>query len=396
MSWLEDRSAAFRLMMATSWLAPDQWREKQEKAIRDAIAARPDWTEYLNLIDRHGTPGVSWAALGRVRGITIPEAAARQIRERSDQCRKQAVLYALLLADVLKRLNEAGIAAMPLKGQILSLDLYGDVGLRSTRDVDVEVDEQDLKRAQACLENAGWQLESSFFPMSPRQWESLLRNEQHINLVHSATGCMLELHWRMQWETREETSARWARSMASKWQGCSIRTMHPGDMALYLCSHGGLHIWFRAKWLGDLARAHSLGLLDWGASLERARRSGEERVLLAGLGLLREVYDLPSPELPQDAWKNWTPLLAEMPMRALGEAAEPADRVSPAKLRHRMRLSRYERLLWPRKSRWRALLDMFYGREDFRTLVLPDSLFWAYVPLRPILWLWRWMRRARS
>jgi hypothetical protein len=381
-------------MLATSWLAPDSWRANQESAIRAAIDARPDWQEYLRLLDRHGTPGLGWAALRRVSGIVMPEAAALELKKRSDDCRKQAVVYCMVLADVLKRFNRAAIPAMPMKGQILSFDLYQDVGLRYSRDLDVEVRVEDLHKAQSCLVEEGWQLESSFFPMSPRQWKSLLRNEQHINFIHLASGCMLELHWRSQWETPEATSARWARSVPAVWQKHSIQAMHPGDLALYLCCHGGLHRWFRSKWLGDVARAHMLGLLNWEASFNEARSSGEERTLLAGLGLLREVYGIPLPDFPGDVWRSWSPLLVEMPLRALKDSGEPVARVGLEKLGNRIRRSRYERLLWPRKSRWSSLADLFYSREDFRTLALPDSFFWAYKPLRPVVWLWRWSRRV--
>ncbi len=281
---------------------------------------------------------------------------------------------------------------MPLKGPTLSLDLYGDIGLRYSRDLDVEVPKDDLKKAQACLESGGWKLESTFFPMSPRQWESFLRHEQHINFVDARTGSLLELHWRMQWETPAATDARWVRSIPVSWQRYSVRAMHPGDMALYFCEHGGGHLWFRAKWLGDLARAHSLGLLDWAASFDEARNSGQERALLAGLGLLRKMYGLPFPDLPASVWRSWSPRLVEMPIRALMDPAEPASRVGPAKLRNRMRLSRYERLLKPLKSRWSSLSDLFYSREDFRTLTLPDRFFWVYALMRPFLWLWRWAR----
>jgi hypothetical protein len=392
-NWLEGTSPAFRLMIATSWLAPDTWQANQENAIRAAIDAGPDWQEYLRLLDRHGTPGLGWAALGRVPGIVVPEPSALELKKRSDDCRKLAIVYCMVLADVLKRFNRTAIPAMPMKGQILSFDLYQDVGLRYSRDLDIEVRVEDIHKAQSCLVEEGWQLESSFFPMSPRQWSSFLRNEQHINFIHRRSGCMLELHWRSQWETPQATRARWARSVPAVWQKHSIQAMHPGDLALYLCCHGGLHQWFRSKWLGDLARAHSLGLLNWEACFDQARQSGEERTLLAGLGLLREVYGIPLPDLQRDAWKSWSPLLVEMPLCALKDPSEPVARVGPKKLRSRIRRSRYERLLWPRKSCWSSLADLFYSREDFRTLVLPDTLFWVYKPVRPVLWLWRCSRR---
>ncbi len=392
-SWLEQTRPAFRLMMATSWLAPDSWRQNQDEAIREAFAAGPDWTEYLALVDRHRTPALSWSALNRVPGVTLPESARQGLQKRSDACRMKAMQHCLLLADVLKRFNRAGIPVMPLKGQILSFALYGDVGMRETLDMDLEVSREDLGRAQGCLVGKDWHLEETYFPMSSRQWGSFLRNEQHISFIHVQTGRMLELHWRHQWETPDTTRARWARSVPSTWQGCSIQVMHPSDMTLYLCCHGGLHEWFRAKWLGDLARAHALGLLDWEAAWENARKLRQTRVLLAGIYLLDQMYGLSRPDLPEEAWQEPSPRLVAVPLQALYSSGEPIGRVSPSKLRNRIRKSRYERLLWPAKS-WRdSLSELFYGREDFRTLSLPDGFFWAYKPLRPLLWLWRWVQQ---
>src|ERR1035437_3235800 len=89
-SWLQSASPAFRLMIATSWLAPTSWQEKQEQAIREAIqviGAGVDWMEYLRLVDRHRTPALSWAALRRVPGLVIPEPAKKELQRRSDACR---------------------------------------------------------------------------------------------------------------------------------------------------------------------------------------------------------------------------------------------------------------------------------------------------------------------
>jgi hypothetical protein len=389
-NWLLKTSPAFRLMIATSWLAPDSWQKNQEEAILEAIGAGPDWTEYLRLVKRHRTPALSCAALSRVPGLEVPQPAKQELQERSDACRMEAVKHCLLLAEVLKGFNRTGIPAMPFKGQILSFELYGDAGLRQARDLDLAVAREDLARAQVCLENMGWQLDSStWFPLSSRQWESFLQHEHHLDFVHSRAGRMLELHWRNQWETQGLASARWARSISSVWQGCSIVAMDSSELTFYLCSHGGDHAWFRAKWLGDLARAHALGQLDWEAALGEARKTGQERVLLVGLRLLDEVYGFSPPVLTGNPSVDLPSLLIETPLSALMEAQEPESRTIPVEIRNRLRMSRFEKLSRPRK-RWReSLSQLIYCREDFRTLCLPDSLFWAYIPLRPILWAWR-------
>lgn len=391
--WLEHTTPAFRLMIATSWLAPGSYQQSQEQVIRAAVAAVPDWQEYLFLVDRHRTPALSWAALNRVSGIAVPDLEKQELQGRSNACRMQAMQHSALLAEVLKQFNRAQIPAMPLKGLILSQDLYGDVGLRHALDLDLEVPREDFGRARECLESFGWHPDSTFFPMTPRQWQSFLNNEHSMAFVHSRTGRMLELHWRTQWESPEATAARWARSVPGVWQGCSIQVMNRGDLALYLCGHGGGHLWFRAKWLGDLARAHAAALLDWETAWNEGCSSGQQNVLAAGLRLLGLLYGLPEPNLPVVTGKGVQPFLIEIPLRALYDRAEPTFSTSPSNFLYRIELSRYEQALRPRRTWRESLSELLHSREDFRTLPLPDGLFWAYKPLRPVLWLWRWLRK---
>ena len=388
--WLESASAAFRLLVSTSWLATDSYRVSQEDRIRAAISAKPDWDEYLFLVDRHRTPALSWAALSRVPAIAIPEAARLQLQKRSDACRLQALQYTSQFVQILKQLNRAHIAAMPLKGPILSFDLYGDPCLRHFRDLDLAVAEDDLEKARTCLESAGWNLEPGFVSLSPRQWASCLSNEYEMVFTHCATACTLELQWRNKWESREATDTRWKRSAESDWRGYSIRIMHPGDLVLYLCAHGGHHAWFRAKWIGDLARAHASGLLDWNSAFGQARRSRQERILLAAASLLQILYGLDVPASTEN-FATIAPLLTEMPLQALTNPKVPEYRTDLASLRYRLRITRYESMLAPRES-WRQIINqLFHCRDDFNTFPLPDSLFWAYKPLRPILWFLRFI-----
>lgn len=394
--WLQQTSPAFRLMIATSWLAPDSWKANQVEAIRQAIDAGTDWTEYLRLVDRHRIPALSWAALNRAPGIVIPEAAKLELEKRSDASRMKAVEHCLLLAEVLRGFNRSGIHVMSVKGVILSYELYEDVGLRQSRDLDLAVTQENLVGAQACLERLGWRLDpAKWFPLSPRQWESFLRHEHELHFVHVATGHFLELQWRNQWDSSEQSVACWERSITTEWQGCSYQGMNPIDLVLYLSNHGAEHLWFRAKWLGDLARVHASGLVDWRLVFDEAWRTGQERVLLAGLCLLERVFGLHLPDLPRDSWIQLPSVLTEKPLQALKDPEEPLPPdTSPTSLRERIIMSRYDRLLRPRRTWLDSLTQFFYSREDFRLIRLPDRFFWAYVPLRPLQWTWRWARNS--
>jgi hypothetical protein len=395
-NWLLRSSPAFRLMMATSWLAPQTWQENQENAIKEAIGAGLDWTDYLRLVDRHRTPALSCAALSRVQGLEIPSAAKQELQKRSDACRMQAVRHSLFLAQVLKAFNRAEIPVMPLKGPILSLELYGDVGLRESKDLDLAVAVDDLRGAQACLENMGWHPDSTYHAMTPRQWEELLRMEQHLGFIHTQGGCVLELHWRNLWDPPGQNSARWERSISSVWQGCSHQAMNPIDQVLYLCSHGAEHAWFRAKWLGDLARIHAAGRVDWQTALDLAQSEGQEKPLLACLQLLHVVHGLPLPRLHGNPWEELSSFLIDSPLYALKVYKDLAECGDLDLLSARLRLICYERLVLPRRTWRESLSELAYCREDFRVLRLPDRFYWAYAPLRPILWVWRRVLRRRA
>jgi len=394
-SWLQSTTPAFRMMIATSWLAPACWQEKQEQAIREAIAAGPDWTEYLRLVDRHRTPALSWAALKRVPGLEIPQPARQELQKRSDACRMQAMRHCIHLASMLKAFNRAGIPVMPMKGPILSLELYGDVGLRQSHDLDLMVTPEDLASAQACLESMGWRQDAAWFPLTPRQWEQHLRMEQHLTFIDPQRECFLELHWRFVWDQPGLNSARWARSVSSVWQGCAYQAMNPIDQVLYLCSHGAEHAWSRAKWLGDLARIHAVSKVDWEVALEQARASRQEKTLLLGLRLLHILHDLPVPCLQGNPWEQLSPFLVDSPLYALQMDRDPFAEGGLDLLPDRLRFFRYERQILPRKNWRESLSELAYCREDFGVLRLPDRLFWAYTPLRPFLWVWRHLLRPK-
>jgi hypothetical protein len=386
--WLSGASPAFRLMIATSWLAPDSCRKKQEIAMRGALDADVDWAEYLRLVVRHRTPAVSWAALQLVPEAAIPEEVKVDLRRRSDRCHMEGVRYAALLADVLKGLEGDGIDVMPMKGPVLSLELYGDVGIRHFKDLDVMVSPENILPAKVRLEQLGWRTDANFFSMSPRQWEALQCHDRHIGFVSGRPTCRLDLHWRSSWDTAQQSRLKWERSVSLPWRGQSYRTMSANDLAIYLCGHGSEHAWFRAKWLGDLARLDALGMVDWGAVMAEVRGTNHERAVGLALRLLSEAYGIAVPAASTHESVLPAFLIGKC-VRGIKTEAEPEPIAPLRRLRRGIGIARYNRLLHPYQQWRQSFADLGYNREDYRVLRLPDWMFWAYVPLRPFLWVLR-------
>jgi hypothetical protein len=161
--------------------------------------------------------------------------------------------------------------------------------------------------------------------------------------------------------------------------------MSTTDLAIYLSAHGAAHQWFRAKWLGDLARLHCNGQVDWMDVLAQARSMGEERPVLLALQLLSESFGLSFHSVPTDLRKRLPNLSASAAIRAL-TTPELKGRNAWVIFTEVIKTYRCNRTLWPYMS-WRSVV--IYSRLDLGVLCLPDRLFWLYIPLRPLLWLWR-------
>ena len=384
-------------MLATSWLAPDRWRKHQDQTIRSALHSGLDWDEYLTLVERHGTPALSWEVLKRVQDANLPTMVEQTMQRRHTACRMQAIRLTSLLVQVLKDFNQTGIPMIPLKGPLLSLELYGDLGIRHFQDIDIMVALGDLPAAQARIEKMGWQvhLQPTF---SPRHTEVSLKIYHHMVYWHPLHRYFLELHWRTRWETPDRTAGQWTRSTELVWNGLRYRALNRIDLALHLSEHGSGHAWFRSKWLSDMARMYAMDYVDWDTALRAARSMGIENSLLQCLRLLDELYGLPVPETLRKAADRIPAVLLDrvaMCMRS------PVSMLAPPKINRipffsRLRLVmgqlRYERMLRPRRSWRQAFMEAAYSSEDFELLHLPDRLFWLYLPLRPFLLARRWLR----
>lgn len=390
--WLAGRSPAFRLALASSVLAPENWRERQEASIRAICSDGPDWTEYLRLVDRHRTPAISWAVLKRVPGLEIPATASAELQKRSDACRMRAFRHSQVLITVLKSFDQAGIPAMPLKGPLLSLEIYGDVGLRQSKDLDLAVPFQHLRLAGKCLQEMGWGLSTEDASLSPRQWKFRVRHGHHVTYLHPRRTCQLELHWRASWDTPEMTARRWDRAIPSQWNGCPFRAMNPVDLILYLCNHGGAHAWTRAKWLGDLARMTMAANVDWKAVIDEAQTAHQERPVLACLILLERTCGIPLPEVAASRVPRIPRRLIHKSLRELNCEVEAHERGNFERMLAQIRSIGYLRQLWPDRTVRQSLIEFAVCPLDFDELRLPDKLFWLYVPLRPVLWVRRHIR----
>jgi hypothetical protein len=271
----------------------------------------------------------------------------------------------------------------------LSQRLFGDVSLRTSRDIDLLIHPEAMAEAEALLLACGYQ--RSFPPRSltPRQWQIYQRQWRHFVYYHPQRRVDIEMHWALtstNLVSMQDVSQMLDRARPIMIAGATLGTLSEEDLPISLLIHGSLHSWIRLKWLVDfvvwMRRATDS---DWEGLKTRMDDLGLQRLLLQGVLLANWLFDTPIPEPVQ-------PLIA----------AEPAGRYLATRslkfvLNPRFTDEEMERVLgiryilyWMKlkkglRYKWNTLTQYSASPDDWLELPLPDALYPLYLPLRPLL-----------
>jgi len=164
---------------------------------------------------------------------------------------------------LLDQLAAADIAAVPLKGVALAERVYGNIAWRYTRDIDLLVRQQDVRRVGALLRAGGYIAEGK---------------HDHAHAFGAITGAetkyeradapMIELHWglskRPSYRQGLAVKDVWARTIPATWRGRAIRLLAPNDELRFLAVHCTAdHRASQLNWLVDIAEIIRKAPVGW-------------------------------------------------------------------------------------------------------------------------------------
>jgi Uncharacterised nucleotidyltransferase len=198
------------------------------------------------------------------------------------------------LGEIFAEANERVVA---LKGPLLGERVYPEGALRPSVDLDLLVAEDDLERAVATLERAGWESDSGPTAVYAR------RHHHHLQLRREGQP-PLELHFRARVAFGAVMPAAdlVARSSAvTSTHGRGLRILAPEDELVYLAVHAAAHGFTRLMWLYDLklhCRRYA-SEIDWRVVVERARRVRMLTAVAFACEMLRERLNVAVPDLPE-------------------------------------------------------------------------------------------------
>jgi hypothetical protein len=358
-----------------------------------------DWDTFIKLADRHRVVSQAYKSLNQFAANNVPEPVLTRLRERFHRNTQGVLVKAAELVRIVRRFEQRGIPVLPVKGPILALQLYGDLGLRHVGDLDIMVPPECVKEAENLLRQEGYRRTHPGFDLSPRQHAAYVRNYHNFGHHCQDRRIQVELHWRFA-SDRSLLPLKfhefWGDRQTVRLGGTGVAALSLEHTILFLCTHGAIHNWFRLFWLNDVARVlREDQTIDWSALMMHAEQLGTRRMVAEGVVLANLLLGSPLPgQVLEYAEKDKGVYglvriayhLIKHPGGASYRPFTPAyirTKLSGFKLRKglQFKLGRFLRQIGP-------------VRGDWESISLPDSLFPLYYFLRPLMWFFRWYVRG--
>jgi hypothetical protein len=265
----------------------------------------------------------------------------------------------------------------------LSLQLYGNVGLRPARDLDVLIPPEHVAAATHLLESDGYRLWSR---LDSKRADKVLKWQcEHVFRSHAGTH--LELHWSIAPRFASvpiDYERLWRRLRRMRLEDADIPTLAPEDLLVILSVHGAKHVWNQLKWISDIGElvTRSPGL-NWDEVLADAGARGSRRQILLGLWLSHTVlgHDIPREVASVVRADTRVQSLAGEVLRRLFSETD-TNGLIPLGDAIRFNVRARESLL--DKVRYWAGMALFPTDGDVAAFKLPEALAFGYCVARPV------------
>ncbi|WP_176444969.1 nucleotidyltransferase domain-containing protein [Paenibacillus herberti] len=381
-----DKEQSLLYAIFKSYCADEKLQEVQ-------LYERVDWNSFLQLAGHHRVLPLLHHFFKAEADHSIPDFVLKRLREEHRDNLFKMMMLAGESSRIHDELEVSGVRSLFLKGPTLAFELYGDLSLRNSSDLDILIDLKavsgNLFTLDRLMERLGYQTDD-FEPSLFNEWKW---RQHHRTYYNSLTKTFVEIHWRLSPGPLMEPSFEelWRERRRSNLPSCSVYYLGSTHLFYYLTLHGARHGWFRLRWLLDMDRLLRRNV-DWDAVRKLLRRFqalhlGDQTLLMASRIL---NTPLPSVFLPIRPGSKGDQLTSR-PSYYLKETINVSSTPQAGFIRD------HKRYLFSMKSplhKFLFLLSLFHPYpQDEKTMPLPKPFHFLYFPLRPFLWIWRKARQ---
>jgi predicted nucleotidyltransferase len=353
------------------------------KEITKEISSDINWGLFLELAMHHRVYPLLYTAIKNIDSSVVPSNIIKTLYQqyKINTLRMLQLTAEMELVD--KAFKENEIKTIFLKGPILGTELYGDLSLRPSSDIDILIPMHDLEKVDEILLKDGY-IQEDIFKTILGDWK--WRNH-HREYFHFEKGIKVEIHWRLNPGPGKEPQFNelWERKCVSR---DSLYFLGDEDLFLFLVTHGARHGWSRLRWLIDIDRIVKKGI-NWAFLTKLMKKYDYLHIAYQALILSSQLLNTPIYN-ERDIFNT-----GKRPLRLAQEAIFYFNNIVNL---HAPQVPKdvanyHKHHLFSLKSSKQKLLFVLSCLHpyptDAETLPLPKKLHFLYFLLRPFLLVWR-------
>ncbi|MGG4340587.1 nucleotidyltransferase domain-containing protein [Paenibacillus lautus] len=357
-----------------------------EEILIKQYASDIDWDMFMKLALHHRVYPLVYLQLKGMDESLIPSEVMASLQQHYHNNVMKMLHLSREMSQLCEALKDSGVRTLLLKGPILATQLYGDLAYRTSKDLDILVDADDVERVERVLVQLGYELQDE------RILGNWKKTSHHLSYEHKKHSAQIEVHWRLNPHYNKSFSfdLLWERRNDVMLSHQIYHYLGNEDLLNYLADHGARHGWFRLRWLMDIARL--LPMINSNDMKAHFERYGGQPYVGQAFILLSRLFSV---DIPHDL----TVLTMNSKAHRFAQSAlyyikrivklNPVPEKSVA-----WRYNRYLFSLMTGKQKALYILNKFLpNSRDASVLPLPKSLHFLYYPLRPFLWFWRRMKQ---
>jgi hypothetical protein len=331
----------------------------------------------------------------------VPQEIMREISSQASILVRDNLAMAAETVRLRRLFDQSNLPVLFIKGASLAVLAFSNLGLRTSKDIDLVVPSGLLPATAALLEHIGYRRFDPPPGISEAKMRLVMTLRRDLGFIHEETGRQIELHWHLflnRYAMDESSLLAASRVVPLTGTTEGLRTLGEEDLFTYLCVHGALHWWYQLKWLADIGAL--LAAAPEGAA-ERFYRAAEARgarhAAAQAILLCQRLLDRPLPivlmeklsKIPKVRWLQETALAA----MTAGYAEQ-----EPREVRFGTTRGSLSTLLLSQSWRYRLaeLRNLLICETDVLAVPLPQCLWFLYPILRLPLWVWRHASHRRE
>ena len=370
--------------------------EKQQARLENFLAHTDiDWNDFIKrVVGQHRVTGPVYKNLAEHGNGDVPDFVMNHLKKRHHHNAYQMLTKT---AEVLKLTNlfkTQKIPALPFKGPVLGFQLYDDISMRFSSDIDIVISPDNFFQAEKALIDAGYRRILPPYTLSHKWFEIFSRKSAHFIFLSPTTHVHVELHWKffLDYICPLTFNEIWKNRKTLQMKGNAFPSCAIDDTLILLLVHGAKHDWKKLFWANDIILI--LGRYsdkDWERFMDKIQQLEITRLAISSLVLIDNLFDLGlQDKLPAMALHDKKiSFLVQIWILNITKTDNAPAGGNTSLLDYRLMFARFSLLPKVRNQIKYAFSMLSPSLYSFDYFPLHDRLFLLHYPLKPFAWFFR-------